>query len=94
MARRTARKSRKRRRRSRRTRRHRGGGPGVAANATEVNFDEKPVAEGAPDEEVPAEAQEGGSGKVGANCGDCGVEYGACCIGFEKEGDPCNCDIN
>ena len=64
MARRTARKSRKRRRRSRRTRRHRGGGPGVAANASEVNFDEKPVAEGAPVEEVPAdEAQEGGKRK-------------------------------
>ncbi len=63
MARRTARKSRKRRRRSRRTRRHRGGGPGVAANASEVNFDEKPVAEGEPVEEVPAEAQEGGKRK-------------------------------
>ena len=64
MARRTARKSRKHRRRSRRTRRHRGGGPGVAANASEVNFDEKPVAEGAPVEEVPAdEAQEGGKRK-------------------------------
>jgi len=64
MARRTARKSRKRRRRSRRTRRHRGGGPGVAANASEVNFDEKPVAEGAPVEEVPAdEVQEGGKRK-------------------------------
>ncbi len=64
MARRTARKSRKRRRRSRRTRRHRGGGPGVAANASEVNFDEKPLAEEAPVEEVPAdEAQEGGKRK-------------------------------
>ena len=64
MARRTARKSRKRRRRSRRTRRHRGGGPGVAANASEINFDEKPVAEGAPVEEVPVdEAQEGGKRK-------------------------------
>ncbi len=63
MARRTARKSRKRRRRSRRTRRHRGGGPGVAANASEVDFNDKPVAEGAPVEEVPAEAQEGGKRK-------------------------------
>ena len=64
MARKTARKSRKRSRRSRRTRHHRGGYSakgGVAATASEVDFDEKPIGE-----EVAAEVepkQEGGKRK-------------------------------
>ena len=82
MARKTARKSRKRSRRSRRTRRHRGGG--VAENASEINFEEKPVVEdGAKAEEAPKDApkQSGGkrrrksrksrkSKKRGGGCGD------------------------
>lgn len=62
MARKTARKSRKRSRRSRRTRRHRGGG--VAENASEINFEEKPVVEdGANAEEAPKDAPKQSGGK-------------------------------
>jgi hypothetical protein len=85
MARKTARKSRKRSRRSRRTRRHRGGFSakgGVAATASEINFEEKPVVEdGAKAEEAPKDApkQSGGKRKRrsrkskkkrGGGCGD------------------------
>ena len=84
MARKTARKSRKRSRRSRRSRRHRGGFSakgGVAATASEISFEDKPVVEdGAKAEEVAKDApkQEGGkrkrrrrkSKKRGGGCGD------------------------
>ena len=84
MARITARKSRKRSRRSRRSRRHRGGFSakgGVAATASEISFEDKPVVEdGAKAEEVAKDApkQEGGkrkrrrrkSKKRGGGCGD------------------------
>ena len=69
MARKTARKSRKRSRRSRRSRRHRGGFSakgGVAATASEISFEDKPVVEdGAKAEEVAKDApkQEGGKRK-------------------------------
>ena len=91
MARRTARKSRKRRRRSRRSRRRRGGGPGVAANASEVNFNEKPVADGAPVEEAPveeapAEAQEGGKRKRRRRKGRKSKRGGGCGLTEEQTG--------
>ena len=85
MARKTARKSRKRSRRSRRSRRHRGGFSakgGVAATASEISFEDKPVVEdGAKAEEVAKDApkQEGGKRKRrsrkskkkrGGGCGD------------------------
>ena len=84
MARKTARKSRKRSRRSRRSRRHRGGFSakgGVAATASEISFEDKPMVEdGAKAEEVAKDApkQEGGkrkrrrrkSKKRGGGCGD------------------------
>ena len=87
MARKTARKSRKRSRRSRRSRRHRGGFSakgGVAATASEISFEDKPVVEdGAKAEEAPKDApkQSGGkrrrksrksrkSKKRGGGCGD------------------------
>jgi hypothetical protein len=84
MARKTARKSRKRSRRNRRSRRHRGGFSakgGVAATASEISFEDKPVVEdGAKAEEVAKDApkQEGGkrkrrrrkSKKRGGGCGD------------------------
>ena len=69
MARKTARKSRKRSRRSRRSRRHRGGFSakgGVAATASEISFEDKPVVEDvAKAEEAPKDApkQEGGKRK-------------------------------
>jgi hypothetical protein len=88
MARRTARKSRKRRRRSRRSRRRRGGGPGVAANASEVNFNEKPVdvADEAPVEEAPAEAQEGGKRKRRRRKGRKSKRGGGCGLTEEQTG--------
>jgi hypothetical protein len=89
MARRTARKSRKRRRRSRRSRRRRGGGPGVAANASEVNFNEKPVDvadDAAPVEEAPAEAQEGGKRKRRRRKGRKSKRGGGCGLTEEQTG--------
>ena len=67
MARKTARKSRKRSRRSRRSRRHRGGFSakgGVAASASEISFEDKPVVEdGAKVEEVAKDAPKQAGGK-------------------------------
>ncbi len=67
MARKTARKSRKRSRRSRRSRRHRGGFSakgGVAASASEISFEDKPVVEdGAKGDEVPKDAPKQTGGK-------------------------------
>ena len=67
MARKTARKSRKRSRRSRRSRRHRGGFSakgGVAASASEISFEDKPVVEdGGKVEEVAKDAPKQAGGK-------------------------------
>ena len=67
MARKTARKSRKRSRRSRRSRRHRGGFSakgGVAASASEISFEDKPVVEdGAKVDEVAKDAPKQAGGK-------------------------------
>ena len=45
------------------------------------------------DEERAAMVDQSFDGKSGENCGDCGVAYSACCVGYAADGYPCDCNV-